>query len=67
MTAIDIQAQLHQLHAERALAAMKPLEPAAAHVADLDAEIAAIRQAYVAAAVTEIATLRAELFGAQAG
>jgi hypothetical protein len=34
---------------------------------DLDDEIALTRQAYVEAAVTEIATLRAELFGRQCG
>ena len=67
MTAIDIQTQLHQLHAERALAALEPLETAATYVADLDEEIAAVRDAYAGAAVTEIATLRAELFGAQVG
>lgn len=36
-------------------------------MADLDCEIAEATQAYVATAVTEIATLRAELFGPQMG
>jgi hypothetical protein len=36
-------------------------------MADLDAEIAFCRELYVTAAVTEIATLRAELSGAQNG
>ncbi len=67
MTAIDIQTQLHQLRAERALAVLEPVETAATHVADLDEEIEATRDAYVATAVTEIATLRAELFGRQVG
>lgn len=67
MTAIDIQTQLHRLHAERALAARGPLETAAIHLADLDREIEAMRDAYVATAITEIATLRAELFGRQVG
>ena len=67
MTAIDIQTQLHQLHAERALAALEPRETAAVHLADLDEEIKATRDSYVGTAITEIATLRAELFGRQVG
>ena len=67
MTAIDIQNRLHRLHAERALAARKPYETVAIHLADLDEEIQATSDAYVGAAVTEIATLRAELFGRQVG
>ena len=67
MTAIDLQTQLHHLHAERALAVLEPLETPASYVADLDEEIEAVRDAYVATAVTETATLRAELFGRQVG
>ena len=67
MSAIDIQTQLHQLHAERTLAALEPLERNTIRIADLDEEIEATRDAYVGTAVTEIATLRAELFGAQVG
>ncbi len=67
MTALDIQTQLHRLRAERTLTAMEPLDRAALHLADLDEEIEATRRAYVGTAVTEIATLRAELFGAQTG
>jgi hypothetical protein len=66
MTAIEIKSQLHQLHAERALATAEGIT-ASAYLADLDEEIAATRIAYVGAAVTEIATLRAELFGPQVG
>ena len=40
------------------------LEP---YMADLDAEIEECRELYVAAVVTEMATLRAELFGPQTG
>jgi hypothetical protein len=36
-------------------------------MADLDEEIEATRQLCVTSAVTEIATLRAELFGAEQG
>ncbi len=67
MTAINIQTQLHRLRAERALAARAPVETPAFYLGDLDEEIKATRDAYVATAVTEIATLRAELFGAQVG
>ena len=67
MTAIDIQTQLHQLQAERSLAALEPLAAPATYLTDLDDEIAAFRDAYVGTVVTEIATLRAELFGRQVG
>ena len=66
MTALEIQSQLRQLHVERALASVEGLE-SPAYLADLDEEIADTRVAYVATAVTEIATLRAELFGPQLG
>jgi hypothetical protein len=47
-----------------------PLRPAAMHSVsrtDLDGEIEATARAYLGAAVTEIATLRAELSGPQVG
>ena len=61
MSAIEMQTHLQQLEAERALALMEGLGNSAAYMADLDDEIAVTRHAYVAAAVTEIAVLRAEL------
>ena len=67
MSAIEIHDHLQQLHAERALALIEGLEGNAAYMADLDDEIAATRFAYVGAAVTEIASLRAELSGPQLG
>lgn len=63
MSAIEMQTHLQQLEAERALALMEGLGNSAAYMADLDDEIAVTRHAYVAAAVTEIAVLRAELSG----
>ncbi len=66
MSALEIQTQLHQLHAERVLASAVGADTDT-YLADLDDEIEATRVAYVATAVTEIATLRAELFGAQLG
>jgi hypothetical protein len=63
MSAIEMHTHLQQLEAERALALIEGLGNSAAYMADLDDEIAATRHAYVAAAVTEIAVLRAELSG----
>jgi hypothetical protein len=67
MFAIEMHDHLKQLHAERALALIEGLEDNAAYMADLDDEIAATRAAYVGAAVTEIASMRAELSGPQVG
>ena len=67
MSAIEIQDHLQQLHVERALALIEGLEEQTAYMADLEDEIAAMRSAYVGAAVTEIASLRAELSGPQVG
>jgi hypothetical protein len=58
---------LQELQAARALGSLKGLGKDSAHMADLDGEIAATRTAYVGAAVTEIATLRAQLSGQQIG
>jgi hypothetical protein len=57
-SALEIHTHLLDLQAERALAST---------AADLDEEIEATNQAYVGAAVTEIATFRAELSGPQVG
>ena len=62
MSAIEMQDRLQELQLERALALIEGLE-----LADLDEEIASTRDAYVGAAVTEIATLRAALSGPQLG
>jgi hypothetical protein len=67
MSAIEMQIQLQELQTERALASIEGLQGDSAYMADLDDEIAMVRHAYVAAAVTEIATLRAELSGPQQG
>lgn len=67
MFAIEMQSLLEQLHAERALALIEGLQSCSPYVVDLDEEIAATRHAYVGAAVTEIASLRAELCGPQLG
>jgi hypothetical protein len=67
MTAIDIQNHLGELESERMLASLLGFSDDPAYMADLTVEITAARHAYVGAAVTEIATLRAELSGPQWG
>jgi hypothetical protein len=67
MSAIEIQHHLHALEAERSLASLEGLASNAGYIADLLDEIEATRRAYVGAAVTEIAVLRAELSGPRFG
>jgi hypothetical protein len=67
MLAIEIQIRLKELRAERLIASNEGLTANAAYMADLEDEIAELNDAYVGAAVTEIATLRAALFGPQEG
>jgi hypothetical protein len=66
-SAIEIHTHLLELQAERALASIEGLAVNSAYTADLDGEIAATARAYVGAAVTEIATFRAELSEPQVG
>ena len=67
VSALDARSDLAQLEAERALALLEGLGTLESYMADLDAEIEECRELYVAAVVTEMATLRAELFGPQTG
>ena len=67
MSAMEMQTQLQELQAERALASLEGLANHDSYMADLDHEITVVRSAYVGAAVTEIATLRAQLSGPQVG
>lgn len=67
MLAIEMKTRLQELHAERLIASDNGIAPDSAYMADLASEIARASLAYVAAAVTEIATLRAELSGPQVG
>jgi len=64
-TSTDALLALRHLLEERALVATLPLGQDPDYVADLEEEIADARRQLVLAAVTEIATLRAEL-GARA-
>lgn len=61
MSALDVKARLEGLYEERALASLCELAAERAYMADLEADIAATTDAYVGAAVTELATLRGEL------
>lgn len=66
-TALDALRHLELLQEERALAQLTGLIHDADYLADLEDDIAASTSAYVGLAVTEIATLRAELGGANFG
>ena len=61
MTTSEMHTRLQELQIERALVSDDGL------MAELDRDMAATRTAYVGAAVTEIATLRAQLSGPQVG
>ena len=65
--ALELRCQVNQLESERALALGEGLGEITAYMSDLDEELEHRRHLYVAAVVTEIATLRGELFGAQVG
>jgi len=67
MSALELKNQLADLQAEKALATVEGLDGSVAYMADLEDEIGLSRHLYVCAAVTEIATLRAELSGPQEG
>ena len=67
MNASDLRAHLARLQLERVEADAVGLTGCESYMADLEEEIEVTRQVYVIAAVTEIAELRAELFGAQQG
>jgi hypothetical protein len=62
-TAAAFREQLQQLERERATAALAGLATNDLYITDLRTEIEATRNAYVGAAVTEIASLRAALDG----
>jgi hypothetical protein len=65
--AVDLKRQLRRLGAQRALASLEGLGGNATFMSDLDYDLVAAHHAYVGAAVTEIATLQAELSGPQVG
>jgi hypothetical protein len=63
LTTTDIQQRLDELESERMLASLVGLAADQAYMSDLRNEIDATREAFVGAAVTEIATLRGQLSG----
>jgi hypothetical protein len=67
VTAAEARAHLAELESERALALVTDLAENGLYMLELTDELAVWRHHYVAAAVTEIATLRAELSGANTG
>ena len=67
MSAHDLHTQLLELHAERALAHETGVASIASYMADLERDIARSHAAFVGAAVTEIASFRAQLSGTQQG
>jgi hypothetical protein len=67
MTATDARTAILRLVAERADAIDAGLRDNALYMVDLDGEIEQLAAAYVGLAVTEIATLRAELDGPLVG
>ena len=64
MTAADARNRLHRLEAERVDAIEAGLGE---NAAQLQHDLAASRAAYIGLAITEIATLRAQLGGPQVG
>ena len=63
LTAVKLQADLRLLYAERALAGLEGLGSDPSYMADLLDDISSLKNAYIGAVVTEIATLRGELGG----
>ena len=61
--ALQLRSQLAQLQAEKAVALQEGLGDNGTYMADLDDELVYRTELYVIAAVTEIASLRAELDG----
>jgi D-serine deaminase-like pyridoxal phosphate-dependent protein len=62
-TTTDIQRRLEELESERMLASLAGLSTDPGYMSHLRSEIDATRDAYVGAAVTEIASLRGQLSG----
>jgi hypothetical protein len=67
MLAIEMKMRLKELHAEQQLASFEGFAADGSYMADLNDEITQVTHAYIGAAVTEIAVLRAELSGPHMG
>ena len=64
---LQLKDELRELLIEQAAASLQGLDQNTAYITDLEIEVTAAREAYVGAAVSEIASLRAELSGPQWG
>jgi len=67
VTAAEARDHVAELEAERALAEVTGVAEIHSYISDLDQELEVWRELCVISAVTEIATLRGELFGVQVG
>ena len=67
VTAAEARDHMSELETERALAVETGVAEIDSYMRDLEEELELWRRQYVMSAVTEIATLRGELFGAQHG
>jgi hypothetical protein len=67
LTAAKLRADLRLLYAERALADLEGMGADPTYMDDLLDDISSLKEAYIGAVVTEIATLRGELGGALQG
>jgi len=67
MTALELRGYLAELEAERSLALVSGLAEVESYMADLAQELETCRELFIASTVTEVATLRGELFGRQVG
>jgi hypothetical protein len=67
ITTEELRRHVAELEVERALAQLNGLGEVASYMDDLDEELQYRRHLYVAASVTEIALVRAELLGAYEG
>jgi hypothetical protein len=67
MSALELRTHLLELRAERALAEETGVASIRSYMADLERDIARSQAAYVGAAVTEIASFRAQISGRQTG
>jgi len=65
--AFHLRLRLNELHEERVLVERHALSSNTVYMTDLDREIGEVTAAYTTAMVTEMATIRAELFGPQVG
>jgi hypothetical protein len=64
---LHLKEELRELLVERAAASLAGLDANSMYLSDLETDLLAAREAYVGSAVSEIASLRAELSGPQWG